>query len=325
MKVTGRGGSTASASAKMPRTSSGVACPAASWPPVPVSAFAYAVFSTTSRPPLWTTTAPTPPCCPGRRTTRSAGAAALGTGSGFGGSGFAAQAAASAPARRRPARRRRCPPLRRAVARTNDELRAANPEDRGRRLDAHGIGRLLGDAPRHDGERPLREGRLERGRLVVLVDEALDRQHAVRASREERVIGQRDPDRPVRPGHERVGLPDAAADERELPLPGAVDVDRALHGLDPADVLGPALAGRQHDQRRSEDRDQPSPCPESSSSVRPHSAPPLTGSSAGSPGPPAGPCSGWVLAPPGARTAGAARSPIIPRGRMRRPADTNRG
>src|SRR5262245_31585350 len=128
----------------MAGTSSREACPAASWPAVSVSAFAYAVLRMTSRPPFLRPTAATTRCCPGRSTTSSADSAVSGTGSGFGGSGFAAQAAASEQDRTRPEMSRCCPPLRRALALTNDELRAAPPEDRGRRLDAHGIGRLFG-------------------------------------------------------------------------------------------------------------------------------------------------------------------------------------
>src|SRR5215470_5015434 len=182
MNVTGRGGSAVSASAKMALTSSGVAWLASSWPPGAVLALAYAVFSTTSRPPSCTTTAPTLPSCPGRSTTRSERGGGRGV------------AQATAPARTRPERRRRRPRLRRASARTNDELRAAHAEDRRRRLDAHGIGRLLGDATGDHRERALGKRRLDGPRLVRLVDESLDHQHAVRSSRQKRVVGQRDPD-----------------------------------------------------------------------------------------------------------------------------------
>src|SRR5262245_26661653 len=163
MNVTGRGGSAASASAKIARTSSGDACFGSSWPPELVCALAYALFSTISRPPSCTTTAPTAPPLPGSSTTRSArdGGAAAGGGAGGGAAGGAAQPAATTPARMRPERRCR-PPLRRAVARTNDELRAAHAEDRRRRLDPHGVGCLLGNAARDDRQRALGERRFQR-------------------------------------------------------------------------------------------------------------------------------------------------------------------
>src|SRR5262245_18216311 len=103
--------------------------------------------------------APTP-SRPGSSTMRSArvdGAAAA-AGAGGGGAG-ARQLAASAPASRRPGPRGGWP-LRRAVARTNDEFRAAHAKDRGRRLDVHGIRALLRNAARDHGERASGEGGL---------------------------------------------------------------------------------------------------------------------------------------------------------------------
>ena len=124
-----------------------------------------------------------------------------------------------------------------SLARTTNSV-PRTPRIAAGRLDAHRIGRLLRDAAGDDRERALGERRLQRARLVRLVDEALDREDAVRPRRQQRVVGQRDAHGPVRPRHERVRLAHARADQGQLAPPLSLDVDRALHRLDPADVLG---------------------------------------------------------------------------------------
>jgi hypothetical protein len=81
-------------------------------------------------------------------------------------------------------------------------------------------------------------------------DEAVDREHAVRTHREQAVVAERDPHRPVGARDHEVALLDETADRRRHALAGTLDLHRALRDLDLPRVLGGARLQRAERQRQ---------------------------------------------------------------------------
>src|SRR5262249_8348179 len=107
----------------------------------------------------------------------------------------------------------------------DDELGATRAEHSGRRAHGHRIGRLLGDAAGDDRQRaPVQRGveAAAVGRGVEGI--AVERKHAVRTDREQRIVVYRDPHRAVGAGPNRVlGLHPGTNGARQafaLPLHG---------------------------------------------------------------------------------------------------------
>src|SRR4029453_4634670 len=108
---------------------------------------------------------------------------------------------------------------------------------------------LLGELAGNDRQRALLQRALEgplMGRRVE--DEAVDREHAVRAHREQAVVAEGDTHRAVGARDHEVALLDHAADRRRHALARALDLDHALRDLDLPRILGGA--GLQHADRQ---------------------------------------------------------------------------
>src|SRR5207244_13425644 len=99
----------------------------------------------------------------------------------------------------------------------------------------HRLRRLLGELAGNDRQRALLERALE-GPLVSrrVEDEAVDREHAVRAHGEQAVVAEADTRRAVGARDHEITLPDDAADRRRQALARALDLHHTLRDLDPS-------------------------------------------------------------------------------------------